>query len=153
MQEFIETFHIDWKLMIAQLFNFAVVFLAFYLLAAKPLQKLMKERGEKISKGLNDAEVNAKILEKTSKESEEILAKARIEANKIFREGKKEEEAKAVSMQEEAEKKVKEILDNGKKTLEAEKVKMVEEARKEIVTLTMAATEKVLSSKQDLNSL
>ena len=55
MQEFITTFHIDWKLMVAQLFNFGVVFLAFYLLAAKPLRKLMKERGEVISKGLNDS--------------------------------------------------------------------------------------------------
>ena len=59
--------------MIAQLFNFAIVFLVFYLLATKPLSKLMKEREETISKGVNDAKVNAEILEKTKKEYEEIL--------------------------------------------------------------------------------
>ena len=131
MEEFITTFHIDWKLMIAQLFNFGVVFLAFYLLAAKPLRKLMKERGEVISKGVNDAKVNAEILEKTQKASEEILNKARAEAHKFAQENKKEEEARKAAMIEDATKEVKSIIESGKKTLEAEKAKMVEEAKKD----------------------
>ncbi|MEI8174481.1 MAG: ATP synthase F0 subunit B [bacterium] len=153
MNEFINTFHIDWKLMIAQLFNFGIVFLAFYLFASKPLSKLMKERGETISKGVNDAKVNAEILGKTSKEYESALSKARLEANKIFQDGKKEAEAKKVLMIEEAKKEAKVIIENGKKSLETEKVKMVEEAKKEIVALAMKATEKLLSSKQNLNNL
>lgn len=153
MQEFINTFHIDWKLMIAQLFNFALVFLAFYLLAAKPLRKLMKEREETISRGVNDAKINATVLEKTNKDYEEILAKARVEANKIFQDGKKEAEAKKTAMLEEAKIEVASVIENGKKTLQSEKIKMVEEAKKEIVNLAMEATEKLLSSKQDFNNL
>jgi F-type H+-transporting ATPase subunit b len=153
MNEFINTFHIDWKLMIAQLFNFGIVFLAFYLLAAKPLSKLMKERGEIISKGVSDAKVNAEILEKTSKEYEMVLSRARLEADKIFQDGRKEAEAKKVLMLEEAKKEVKTIIENGKKNLETEKIKMVEEAKTEIVALAMKATEKLLSSKQNLNNL
>lgn len=153
MQEFINTFHIDWKLMIAQLFNFGLVFLAFYLLAAKPLRKIMNERGEVISKGVNDAKINAEILEKTSKEYKEVLAKARIEANKIFQDGKKEAENKKTVMLEAAKVEVASLVENGKKSLQSEKIKMVEDAKKEIVNLAMLATEKLMSSKKDLNNL
>ncbi len=56
-------------------------------------------------------------------------------------------------MLEEAKAEVASLVLNGKKSLESEKIKMVEEAKKEIVTLAMSATEKLLSSKQDLNNL
>ena len=153
MNEFIETFHIDWKLMIAQLFNFGVVFLAFYLLAAKPLKKLMKERGEVISKGVNDAKLNAEILEKTQKASEEILSQTRAEAHKFSQENKKEEEARAAAMFEDTQKELKRLVESGKKALEVEKIKMVEEANKDIAILAMKATEKLMASKADLNNL
>lgn len=147
MEEFIETFHIDWKLMIAQLFNFGVVFLAFYLLAAKPLRKLMKERGEVISKGVHDAKVNAEILEKTQKASEEILSQARVEAHKFSQENRKEEEKRRAAMLEDAKKEVKNIIESGKKILEAEKIEMVQEARNEMVSLAMLAAEKIMAEK------
>lgn len=153
MDSIISTFHIDWKIIIAQAVNFGVVFVVLYIFALKPLSKLMEERSEKIAKGISDAKTNATILEKTSAEYEEALSKARIEANKIFQDGKKEAEAKKVLMLEDAKKEVSTIIENGKKVLEVEKVKMVEEAKKEIITLAMLATEKLLSSKQDLNNL
>ncbi len=153
MESIISTFHIDWKIIIAQMVNFAIVFVVLYIFALKPLSKLMKERGEKIAKGIDDAKNNALVLEKTTKEYEDVLAKARIEANNIFQAGKKEAESKKSEMLENAKAEVAEIIENGKKTLENEKTKMVEDAKKEIVSLAMLATEKLISSKQDLNNL
>ncbi len=153
MESIISTFHIDWKIIIAQAINFAVVFVVFYIFALKPLSKLMKERSEKISQGVDNAKKNEEMLKATCVEYDEVLAKARIEANKIFQESKKEAEAKKATMMEEAKVEVKGIIENGKKSLEAEKVKMVEEAKKEIVSLAMLATEKLLASKKDLNNL
>lgn len=153
MESIISTFHIDWKIIIAQAINFGVVFVVLYIFALKPLSKLMAERSEKIGKGIDDAKTNASLLEKTNAEYNAMLAKAQTEANKIFQEGKKESEAKKILMLEDAKKEVALVIENGKKTLEAEKVKMVEEAKKEIVNLAMLATEKLISSKQDLNNL
>src|SRR3989344_697952 len=93
MESIISTFHIDWKIIIAQMVNFAVVFAVLYVFALKPLGKLMKERSEKIGQGLNDAKTNAKLLEETNKKYDEMLAKAKIEATNIFNQGKKEGEA------------------------------------------------------------
>lgn len=153
MESIISTFHIDWKIIIAQMVNFAIVFVVLYIFALKPLSKLMKERGEKIAKGIDDAKNNATLLEKTSKEYEDVLAKARIEANNIFQAGKKEAEIKKSEMLENAKAEVVVIIENGKKNLENEKTKMMEDVKKEIVSLAMLATEKLISSKQDLNNL
>lgn len=149
MDSIISTFHIDWKIIIAQAINFGVVFVVLYIFALKPLSKLMKERSGEIGKGVDDAKINAELLFKTRREYDEALLKARAEADKIFQEGKKEANAKRVIMLEEAKNEVALVIENGKKTLEAEKMKMVEEAKKEIVELAMRATEKLLGSKID----
>lgn len=153
MESIISTFHIEISTIIAQMVGFGIVFVVLYIFALKPLNKLMAERAEKIKRGVEDAKTNAAMLESTKVEYDEILAKARIEANKIFQEGKKEEEAKKISMLEEAKVEVARVIEAGKKSLQVEKVKMVEEAKKEIVSLAMRATEKLLSSKKDLNDL
>jgi F-type H+-transporting ATPase subunit b len=153
MDSIISTFHIDWKIIIAQAINFGVVFVVLYFFSLKPLSKLMEERSEKIARGMDDAKVNAALVEKTRGEYNDALLKARAEANKIFQDGKKEAEKKKTEMLEAAKVEVTTVIENGKKMLEAEKMKMIEEAKKEIVSLTMLATEKILSSKQDLNNL
>ena len=153
MESIISTFHIDWKIIIAQAINFGVVFVVLYIFALKPLNKLMSERSEKIAKGVDDAKTNATLLEKTRAEYDEVLAKAKIEANKIFQDGKKEAEAKKTAMLEDAKKEVAATVENGKKMLEAEKNKMMVEVKNEIVNLAMLATEKLVSEKHDLNNL
>jgi F-type H+-transporting ATPase subunit b len=153
MDSIISTFHIDWKIIIAQAINFGVVFIVLYIFALKPLSKLMAERSEKIGRGIEDAKTNATLVAKTEKEYDEMLTKAKNEADKIFQDGKKEALAKKAMMLEEAKAEVAVVIENGKKMLEADKVKMVEEAKKEIVTLAMLATEKLINSKQDLNNL
>ena len=50
MDTIIESFHVDFKLLIAQAINFLIVFLVLYYFVFKPLLKVMKERSEKIEK-------------------------------------------------------------------------------------------------------
>lgn len=146
MESLITTFHIDWKIIIAQAINFGIVFLVLYLFALKPLGKLMKERSENIEGGLNDAKINAELLKNTKKEYDTIVVNARTEANGIFQEGKKEAEAKKIEMLENAKKEVDNMISSGKKVLLSEKIKIVEEAKQEIVSLVIKATEKLLES-------
>lgn len=149
MESIISTFHVDWKIIIAQVINFGVVFVVLYIFALKPLSKLMAERSEKIAKGVDDAKSNATMLEKTAREYEQVLSKARTEANTIFQEGKKEAEKKKALMIEDAKAEVNEMIESGKKSLETEKAKILEETKKDIVTLAMSATEKLMGSKID----
>lgn len=149
MDSFITTFHIDWKILIAQAINFGIVFILLYFFALKPIKKIMEERTTTIEGGIFDAKANAEILKKTKKEYEDVLANARIEANTIFQEGKKEAEEKKRVMIKDADKEIEEMVEKGKKSLEVEKTKMIEEAKNEIVSLVVSATEKLLESHKD----
>jgi F-type H+-transporting ATPase subunit b len=149
MDSLINTFHIDWKIIIAQAINFGVVFLVLYLFALKPLKKLMSDRQQRIENGLTDAKANALLIEKTRKEYDDIIKKARAEANNIFEEGKREALANKADMLSKADHEVDSMILNGKKILDSEKIKMVEEAKTEIVSLVVKATEKLLESNTD----
>lgn len=149
MDSFINAFHIDLKIIIAQAINFAVVLLILHFILIKPLKKVMKDRSEKIAQGIEDAKCNADALKATKEEYTKIIAEAKSEANKIFQDGKREAEIKKAEMLEVAKTDVDNLIANGKKALEREKVQMVEEARKEIVSLVVAATEKLLGDEAD----
>jgi F-type H+-transporting ATPase subunit b len=84
MQELITTFHIDWKLMIAQIVNFGLVFMALYFIAAKPLSKLMKDRSEEIETGLENAKKAEKEIENANLKKEEIIREAKDSAKVII---------------------------------------------------------------------
>ena len=149
MDSFIATFHIDWKILIAQAINFGIVFALLYFFALKPIKKIMGERTTTIEGGISDAKANAEILKNTKKEYDGIVAKARLEANTIFQEGKKEALETKRTMVENAGLEVEQMILSGKKVLENEKVKMIEEAKNEIVSLVVKATEKLLESHKD----
>jgi F-type H+-transporting ATPase subunit b len=148
MEEFVQTFHIDWKLMIAQIINFGLVFLVFYFLAAKPLRKLMKERTEEIEGGLTNAKTNEELLKATKTEYESALQKARLEADAIFQESKKEVLKKREEMIENAKAEVASMIDSGKKSLEQEKTKMVNDAKNELASLAILAAEKLMQERK-----
>jgi F-type H+-transporting ATPase subunit b len=149
MDSIISTFHIDWKIIVAQMINFGIVLAVLYIYALKPLNKLMKERGDKIAKGVDDAKSNAATLVSTRAEYDSVIAKARAEASNIFQEGKKDAEMKKSQMMESAQLEVAGMIDQGKKMLEVQKIKMVEEARKEIVSLALMAAEKLIDARAD----
>jgi F-type H+-transporting ATPase subunit b len=152
MESLIATFHIDWKIIVAQAFNFGVVFAVLYIFVLKPLNKIMGERQAKIQKGLNDAKENADILSKTEAKHEEILSKARLEAHEIFQSVKSEADAKRSEIIEEAKREAGLIIENGKEILENEKRKLITEEHEEIVALIMNGIEKLLGHKVDTTS-
>ena len=86
MEEIIKTFHIDWKLLVAQAVNFAIVVFALYKFAYKPLLKSMNERTAKIEQGLKNAELSQQELAKAETGRKEEIIKAKKEARKIIEE-------------------------------------------------------------------
>ena len=149
MEEFIKTFHIDWRMMLAQVLNFGLVFLALYVLAAKPLRELIAKRGKEIAEGLDNAKLSSELKSNTEREYQSALLQARSEANAIFENAKKESILRKTEMLEQAKNEVTVMIENGKKTLEIEKVKMMNDVKKEIVDLVIQTTEKLIATKVD----
>lgn len=144
MEELISTFHIDWKLMIAQIVNFGLVFLALYFIAAKPLSKLIKDRTEEITTGLENAQKAEREVANANIKKEEIVREAKNNAKQILAgsqlDGKeiiKEAKDKAVLEKEE-------IIKQAKLDAEKEKKNSDEQVRKEASILVADGVRKVV---------
>ena len=144
MQELITTFHIDWKLMIAQIVNFGLVLSLIYWLAAKPLSKLMADRTKEITDGLDNAKKAEAQIQNANIKKEEIIREGKESAKKIISisqaDGKemiKEAKGKAVLEKEE-------IIRQARLDAEKEKKNSDEQVRREASTLISDGVRKVM---------
>lgn len=149
MDSLIETFHIDWRLLLGQMINFAVVFAVLYWFVFRPLFKTVDTRNKTIEKGLSDAEQSAKRLESALVEQERILDRAKLEAGKIMKEAKKQGEERSAQIIAEAKTEIGKVIGVEKQKLQQEKALILDDLRRETAALVVAATGKLLGEKID----
>lgn len=147
MDELIKTFHIDWKLIVAQLINFVIVLWVLKKYAYGPVLKMMTERADKIEKGVKDAESVGVKLEEIVEKEKAVLVEARKQAQEIVAKA----EVLALRSKDEiiAEAKIQseKVLADSAKKLEQEKNWIMQEVKGQIAELVMVATEKVIDEK------
>ena len=124
--------------------------------AWKPLLKMLKDREDLIRSSLEDAEKAQTELANLNAEREEIINKARSEAQSILSEGKvaasklKDETLKAAKDQ------AKSILTDAEKQIRIEKHKAIEEIKSEVVDLSLSVAAKLIKkniSREDNQAL
>lgn len=112
--------------------------------AWKPLLKMLKDREELIRSSLKDAEKAQQELARLNAEGEEIINKARSEAQAILAQGK----TAAAKMKEEtlddAKEKAKAIAADAEKQIQIEKEKAITEIKSEVVQLSLSVAEKLI---------
>jgi F-type H+-transporting ATPase subunit b len=107
-------FGFDLKLFLGQAVNFLILVFIFQRFLYKPILGVLKEREDRIKKGLDDSKAAAEALERSGRESAEILKAAKQGAQEIMDNAKKA-----------AEEIKKEMIDSSR----AESEKMIEQAR------------------------
>ena len=121
MDGLISTFHISWKLLIAQAVNFAIVFAVLHRFAFKPISRVLSERKTEIEKGLEDAEKSRELLKNAEQRAEEILSDARYQAGEFLREAKQKRDTLLEQMYEEVAKERTLLLQKAKEDAERER--------------------------------
>lgn len=149
MDSLIETFHIDWKLLIAQVVNFAIVFAVLYWLAFKPLSKVMAERTFKIEKGLDDAKKVEKKLAETQEDFSKAMAEAKQQASALLEKAVQNGDARKQEMIARAKEEIGQIINQEKQKMQAEKAATLKEIKREVTELVIAVAEKVMGEKLD----
>ena len=149
MDSIIDTFHVDLKLLIAQAVNFAIVFLALYYLAFRPLAKTMQSRSQKIADGLKNAEVIAQQLAKSKKEQAEIIKQAKQEASQLLQQAQIDADQRKEQMIVKAKEEIGQIITNEKGKIQQEKAIILQELKTEIADLVVLTTSKLLHEKID----
>jgi len=149
MDSIISTFHIDWHLMLAQLFNFTVVALVLWFFVFKPLNKVMADRGERIDRSLKEAEEISAKLKSAEEEKIEVLNEGRQQAQKIIQESKLLAENSQKKTIEETQEKVKKIVEESKKQIASGKQQMIKEVESHVVDLAILVSQQVLQKVTD----
>lgn len=138
----IEKLGIDWRLLSAQLVNFALLIIILHRLLYKPVLEMFRKRSNIILRSIEEARKNKEGLKLLEQKKEKEMIEARIAAKNII--GKAEILAKAreekilAAAKEEREK----LIGEGKNIIRAQKEAMVKEAEKEIGGLAVAVVEK-----------
>ncbi len=149
MDALIETFHIDVKILIAQVINFAIVFSVLYFFAIKPLLKVMQDREKTIEKAQEDAKNIERKLNKTDEDYRATVANAKKEANEIIEKSRQDATKKGEEMIKKAKDEIGHIIAKEKEKQRLEKEETLNEIKKEVAGMVVASVEKVLNEKID----
>ena len=144
-QGIVETFGIDWPMLIAQAINFLIVAFVIWKFAFKNILSTIKEREKQISDSLKNADRIKLELEQTEKQQQETLQEASLEAKKTISSAQEQAKAFIESQKEDARKQADEIIAKAKAAMEQERERVLQEAREEIASLVVLTTSKVLS--------
>ncbi|MFZ4648238.1 MAG: F0F1 ATP synthase subunit B [Patescibacteria group bacterium] len=149
MESLVSTFHLDLKLFIAQVINFAIVLAVLYYFAFKPIAKVMDERSQKIEKSLSDAkEIEAKLNEAET-EKKNIISEAKKAATEILEIANTQGEARQKELIAKAREDVGQIINAEKAKIQVEKAETLKALKAETAELVVLTVEKLLKEKMD----
>ncbi|MFA6392434.1 MAG: F0F1 ATP synthase subunit B [Patescibacteria group bacterium] len=152
MDELVKTFHIDWKLIIAQVINFGIVLGVLWYFALKPLMKVMNKRTEDIDQSLKNAEEIEKKLKVAGETKDRIVTDAKKESQAIMEKASKEAEKLKADKIAETRSEMEKIAAKTKASLLADKDQMIADARKEVGSLIIEASSKIVGKNLDSES-
>jgi F-type H+-transporting ATPase subunit b len=135
--------------LVAQIINFAILFGLLYLVAFKPIMRLLDERSRKIRESMEQADY---IKEQAARAEEEVrkqLEAAAKEGQERIAEAVRIGEAIKQEAREEARKEAEALLARARIEIQRERDEAIEELRKEVVDLTILAAEKVIDRSLD----
>lgn len=140
-----ENLGLDFKLILAQIINFTLVFLIIKKFIATPFLKFIKKE-KKVQEEKEKIELLVQQKkEELEKEEIKLREKWRKEAQTVINQAKKDGEKKKTEIIEQAKKEAGEQKKRAKKQMEEERTKMEKEIKKKIVDLGVDIVEKALS--------
>lgn len=135
---------IDWKILVAQLVNFLIIYFLLNKFAFKPLSKMLEVRRKRVEESVNVAQKIEKEREELDTKVKQILAKARDDAQRIVSKTQasiKEEQAR---MRAHTEAQTAKMLSDAKDQINAMKKQTKSELTREIGMLVVKATERII---------
>ncbi len=126
MEALLNNFGVDWKLLLAQLINFAILFVLLRKFAYKPILGILRKRREEIEKGVRFTEEAEQNLKSVDEKKSQILGAAKNEALAIVVDSQNIAKEQKEEILKETAKKADGIIADAKRAAEGEKAKMEE---------------------------
>jgi F-type H+-transporting ATPase subunit b len=146
MGDLIHTFGVDWKLIIAQAINFAVVVVVLGYFVFGPVMRLLKERADKIAEGLSAAEAARKDRETLAGERQSVLQEAHHNAETIVARAQEDGKNERATIVKQAQDRAEALLKDAQLEAEEQKRAALKASEAEIARTAVLAAEKILRS-------
>lgn len=144
MEKILEVFGIDWRLLIAQGVNFAVLLAGLSYFLYKPVLKILKEREKKIAEGVKAAEIAEKAARDNQAERNSIVAVAHHEAETIVTRAEEEGKRERSEILKSAQGRADNVVKDARAQAEELKRQAAKESEKEVARVAILAAEKIL---------
>jgi F-type H+-transporting ATPase subunit b len=144
MDQIIDAFGIDIRLIVIQLVNFGILLAALTYFLYKPVMGMLDAREQKIAKGIKDAEVAAVTRASAESDKQAVLVTAQAEAAGIAERARTHAEVVGAEVMSEAHAKAQAIVVEAEARAQESKRKAEKESEPEITKLAILATEKLL---------
>jgi len=149
MNSLIQALGLDLRILLAQLFNFAILIFILWRFAYKPVFNILEERRQKIAKGISDSDEAGLRLQKSTEDSKEIISNSRREASDIIEGAQKKAEVKYQEIVASAQDDIKKQSNLEMSKIKKEKDALISEVKAEVSELVVLSLEKFLKEKMD----
>lgn len=147
---------VNWGDILVTLIIFIVLMLLLKKFAWGPLMGIMQQREEQVAGDLETAEKSRQETKKLLEEQRSLLKEARVEAQAIVENAKKQADLQKEEIVSAARNEAARLQESAKRDIETEKEKAITSLREEVVSLSVLAASKVLNkevSEEDNRSL
>ena len=144
MEQIIEAFGIDLRLIIIQIVNFGILMGALGYFLYTPILNALKAREEKITQGIKDAEAAATAKANAQEEKKKVLTTAHESAKEVAKRAKMTADETTATLLAEAQQKASAIEADAEAKAKQLKAKIQKETEAEIAKTALLATEKIL---------
>ncbi|MES2224069.1 MAG: ATP synthase F0 subunit B [Patescibacteria group bacterium] len=152
MESFIQSFGIEWKLLIAQMINFGILAFILFKLLYKPLLKVLDERTAMVKDAAEKSSSIEAKLEEIKQLEEKVLAEARANGAKLLKDAEISAKELRNKLEIDAHNHAEKIVKVAEERLMADQSKRDAEIRKEIVSVVATAIEATVGKYLDANA-
>lgn len=139
----------DWRMALANLVNFLIIFWLLKRYAFAPIKKVLSERREKIDQGLEDAQKAQTELTMAKQTSEQELAHARQKAQEIIAQAHEQGKEMLVKAESDTQAKVDKLVSDARGVIAKEKQAMEADIEEKTVTIALEVSSKIIKEKLD----
>ncbi len=144
MESLLHTFGIEWKMLIAQLVNFGILFFVLTKLVYKPLLKNLAEKEKSAKESEEKTSSIENLLKETEEKQKQVIAEARLHGEKIIKDAESNAQLLKNTIVEDAKKEASKIIEIGEKNIKEDQERFRKEFKSEALNLIAEALEKTV---------
>lgn len=149
MEAFLTSFDVNGPALIAQVVNFVVLFGLLYLVAYKPVMRMLDERSRRIKESMEQTELIKQQATHAEEETRKRIAAATQEGQEILNRVAKTGEDMRQKAQQEAKETGEALLQKARVEIQSERDEALDSLRQEFADLAILAAEKVIERSLD----